>query len=1002
MRIERRFTGVGVSAYETVKFKSVASDIRNSDGSIVFRLDGVTVPVTWSKVAADILAQKYFRKAGVPARLRRVREDGVPEWLWRSEADPDRLEALPVDQRYGSELDARQVFDRMAGAWTYWGWKCGYFDDESNAQAFFDEIRFMLASQRAAPNSPQWFNTGLHWAYGIEGAADGHFHVDHVTGKARKAKTQYIHPQTHSCFIQSVDDNLVNDGGIMDLWMREARLFKHGSGTGTNFSRVRAKGEPLSGGGTAPGLVALLKVGDCSAGVLKSAGVTRRAAKMVIVDIDHPDIEEYIEWKVAEEQKVVSMVAGSSMTAQHLDAIMRAAVSAYRHSGRGFDAAEMPALQVAIQSALKAKVPENYIHRVVHLARQGHAAIDFQVCDANWDSNAYATVSGQNSNNSVRVTNAFLRAVERDDVWHLTSRVSGEPLKTVKARTLWGKISHAVWSSADPGIHFHDTINEWHTCPQTAPIRGSNSCSEFMFLDDTGSTLASLNLIKFFSSASGFDTDGYAYASRLWTLVLEISVAIGQYPSQAIAQKTHDYRPIGLGYANLGGLLMASGLAYDSREARATCGALTAILAGVAYATSAEIAGELGAFRGYRKNARHMLRVMRNHRRAAFGETDSYEALQQQPVPLDQEACPDQRLVAVAQASWDRALELGQQHGYRNAQATVIAPTGTIGLVMDCDTLGIEPDFALVKYKQLAGGGHLKIVNQMVTGGLEALGYAEECVQRIVAYAVGHNTLDGAPGVNHDALRAKGFGRLEFERLEAALAGAVDIRTAFNVWTIGDRFCRETLRFGEDELFDPAFDMLRSLGFSSSDIERANAHCCGAMTLEGAPGLDEKHIAVFDCAAPNGRYGKRYLSVESHIRMMAAAQPFVSGAISKTINMPNMADVEDCAGAYALSASLGLKANAIYRDGSKLSQPLGTLMSSAHADADVDRIAEVPTIQEAPVVEEALDRVMMDFADTVRKEPVVGSRARKHGPESREGPHGAGDADRVARVAGER
>ncbi len=989
MRVERRFTLAGVSPYEAVAFKKTTGDIRNPDGSVVFQLEGITVPKSWSKVATDILAQKYFRKAGVPAALKRLPEEAVPDWLWPSVADEAALEDLAPEARTGSELDARQVFDRMAGAWTYWGWKCGYFDAESDAAAFFDEARYMLATQRAAPNSPQWFNTGLHWAYGIEGDGDGHYHAEAGTGRVRRSRTQYLHPQTHSCFIQSVDDNLVNEGGIMDLWMREARLFKHGSGTGTNFSKVRAKGEALSGGGCAPGLVALLKVGDCSAGVLKSAGVTRRAAKMVVVDVDHPDIEEYIDWKVAEEHKVVSLVTGSAVTAQHLDAIMAAATDACRRTGEAFDVNATPVLKAAIAAAMAARVPENYIHRVVHLARQGHGQVNFEVCDANWDSSAYATVSGQNSNNSVRVSKDFLDAVERDAPWHLISRTTGKTVRTVKARDLWHKIAYAAWSSADPGIHFHTTINDWHTCPQTAPIEASNSCSEFMFLNDTGSTLASLNLMKFHDAEDGFDTDAYAYAARLWTLVLEISVAMAQYPSRLIAQRTHDYRPIGVGYANLGGVLMASGVPYGSREGRAVCGALTAILAGVAYATSAEIAAELGPFRGYKRNAADMLRVIRNHRRAAHGERGTYEALHCEPVPLDTDACPDARMTERARDAWDRALELGQAHGYRNAQATVIAPTGTIGLVMDCDTMGIEPDFALVKYKQLAGGGHLKIVNQVVTDGLHALGYDAGAIDRIVAYATGRNTLENAPGINHEVLRAKGFGKHDLARLEAALTGAFDIRVAFNIWTLGEAFCVQKLRFSEDQLFDPSFDMLDALGFSSSDIGRANAFCCGAMTLEGAPDLDPKHIAVFDCASPNGRYGTRCLSVDSHIRMMAAAQPFVSGAISKTINMSNTVAVEECSQAYMLSSELGLKANALYRDGSKLSQPLGTLMSSAHVDADVDRIAEIQVPVELPTVGEALDRVLMDFVDAADIEAVSGAR-----PAPRERARSAGRPDK--------
>ena len=976
MRIERRFTSERVSPYQSIEFRQTTSEIKNTDGSVVFRLDDVTAPASWSRVATDILAQKYFRKNDVPARLRRLPETGVPEWLWQSEADDAALSELPEDERYGPERDACQVFDRLAGGWTYWGWKCGYFDREQDARAFFDELRYMLATQRAAPNSPQWFNSGLHWAYGISGDGDSHYHVDPESGRVKKSTTKYKYPQTHSCFIQSVTDDLVNEGGVMDLWVREARLFKHGSGTGTNFSSVRGKGEPLSGGGVSGGLVSVLRVGDAAAGAIKSTGSTRRAAKMVVVDIDHPDIEEYINWKMHEEQKVVSLVTGSATAAWHLAAVMEACELNVGAGDSRFDPATNPALGAAIEEAARANVPENYIDRVIHLSRQGHVTIEFAICNTDWDSHAYMTVSGQNSNNSVRVSDAFLRAAAEDRMWNLTSRTTGEPVRTVRARDLWESIGHAAWSSADPGVHYETAINDWHTCPATEPIRASNSCSEFMFLDDTGTALASLNLLKFCDNGKKLRIEDFTHGCRLWTIVLEISVTMAQYPSSAIARRTFDYRPLGLGFANLGGMLMASGTPYDSRRGRALCAAISAIMSGVAYATSAEMARELGPFHGYEPNAEAMLRVVRNHRRAARGESTGYEKVSTPPVPLDIAACPDTRLVDHAEAVWDRALALGEAHGFRNAQASAIAPTGTIGLVMDCDTLGIEPDFALVKFKQLAGGGYLKIVNTVVTEGLKSLGYSDRAVAQIVSYAVGRNTLDGAPGIDHAALRARGFTEEKLRLVEAALPGVFDIRFAFNKWQLGEDFCRDHLGIAAASLHDPGFDILSALGFSDDDVERANLHCCGAMTLEGAPGLDPVHLDVFDCANPSGAKGRRCLSVESHIRMMAAAQPFISGAISKTINMPYSATVEQCNEAYLLSWKLGLKANALYREGSKLSQPLATTATASSSEVRAEM--EIAPAH-SPEVEEALDQVVEAFSALAETRPVPGAGAYDRG-----------------------
>jgi ribonucleoside-diphosphate reductase alpha chain len=973
MRIHRQFTTHGQSPFEGVRFHAIASEIRNPDGSVVFRQSGIEAPSDWSQVASDVLAQKYFRKAGVPVRLKAVPEEGVPEFLWRHVAD---------GKETTGETSARQVFHRMAGTWTYWGWKGNYFDSEADARAFYDELCYMLATQKAAPNSPQWFNTGLHWAYGIDGPSQGHYYVDPNSRRVVKSSSAYEHPQPHACFIQSVSDDLVNEGGIMDLWTREARLFKYGSGTGSNFSSLRGENEPLSGGGKSSGLMSFLKIGDRAAGAIKSGGTTRRAAKMVIVDVDHPDVEKFIDWKVIEEQKVAALVAGSKLAEKHLKAVMRACINCEGSGDDCFDPRKNPALRREVKAARKSMIPDNYIERTISFARQGFKEIDFQFStyDTDWDSEAYLSVSGQNSNNTVRVTDEFLQAVEENDEWRLINRCGGVA-KDMPARELWDKISHAAWACADPGIQFHTTINDWHTCPAGGAIRASNPCSEYMFLDDTACNLASLNLMQFQTGENDgkrFDVAAFEHAVKLWTIVLEISVLMAQFPSREIAQRSFDYRTLGLGYANIGGYLMSSGIPYDSREGRAIAGAFAALMTGRSYATSAQLAGELGAFPEYGPNAQAMLRVVRNHRRAAHGATEGYEGLSTLPVQLDHEALKDQALAAAAKQAWDEALTLGEEFGYRNAQSTVLAPTGTIGLVMDCDTTGIEPDYALVKFKKLAGGGYFKIINRCVPEALKSLGYAEREIDEIVGYAVGHGTLENiAFGVSHDALRAKGFDEQSLNAIEAKLESAFDIRFVFNKWTLGEQFCTQSLGLVAEQLEAPDFDMLKALGFSKTEIDAANLHVCGAMTLEGAPHLKPEHLPVFDCASPCGRIGQRALSVESHIRMLAAAQPFISGAISKTINMPNAATVAECGEAYMLSWKLGLKANALYRDGSKLSQPLAaqTFAFIDDDDANDDFLAAPQAARTTVVSERVVEKII---------ERIV-SRERERLPQRRKG-----------------
>ena len=954
MRIGRQFTESGKSPYKGMDFRTATSEIRNPDGSVVFKLDDVEVPASWSQVATDIIAQKYFRKKGVPKKehLQPVREEGVPSWLWRCEPSADAEE----DSRdYQGEISAKQVFKRMAGTWTYWGWKGGYFDTEGDARAFYDELRHMLANQMCAPNSPQWFNTGLHWAYGIDGPAQGHYYVDFETKQLTKSESSYEHPQPHACFIQSIEDDLVNEGGIMDLWVREARLFKYGSGTGSNFSKIRGESEPLSGGGSSSGLMSFLRIGDRAAGAIKSGGTTRRAAKMVVVDVDHPDIEKFIDWKVTEEQKVAALVAGSKLAERHLNLIMEACAP---HDDLADEDRFTPKanrhLKKEIIAARKAMIPENYVQRVIQYARQGYTGIDFRTYDTDWDSEAYLTVSGQNSNNSVRITDDFMKAIEANGTWTLRRRTDGEPTETVSATDLWERIGYAAWSCADPGLQYHTTINDWHTCPESGDIRASNPCSEYMFLDDTACNLASLNLMTFRSADGSLDVEAFEHSVRLWTVVLEISVLMAQFPSKKIAELSYEFRTLGLGFANIGGLLMANGHSYDSPEGRAICGAISALMTGGSYATSAEMAGQLGAFPSFEKNRDGMLRVIRNHRRAALGKHEGYEGLSTNPVALDIENCPDQALVKAAGEAWNRALGLGERYGFRNAQATVIAPTGTIGLVMDCDTTGIEPDFALVKFKKLAGGGYFKIINRMVPQALRNLRYEESQIDEIIHYAVGRNTLKDAPGVNHDSLKQLGFVEAQLDALEESLESAFDIQFAFNKFSLGEDFCKSVLGLTDEQLDDLSFNMLEALGFTKADIAAANVYCCGAMTLEGAPHIKDEHLPVFDCASPCGRIGKRYLSVESHIRMMAAAQPFISGAISKTINMPASATVEECQDAYMLSWRLALKANALYRDGSKLSQPLS---SSAFDEEIEEHDQQEPRPAADRIVEKIIERI---------------------------------------------
>ncbi len=930
MKISRRFTKAGQDVYGSIEWSKRSSRIGNADGSTVFEMTDAEIPASWSQLATDIVVSKYFRKAGVP----QLDASG------RVQVDANGKTVL------GSERSVRQVVHRLAGCWRHWGEKFGYFSTTKDADAFYDEIAHMLLTQMAAPNSPQWFNTGLSYAYAISGPAQGHWIADHSSGQISLAPDAYTHPQPHACFIQSVGDDLVGEGGIMNLWTREARLFKYGSGTGTNFSSLRGENESLSGGGKSSGLMSFLKIGDRAAAAIKSGGTTRRAAKMVCLDLDHPDICEFVNWKVREEIKVAALVEGMKQLSA-------------------------PQKELADQLGLK--------------------------LDYDFNGEAYSSVSGQNSNNSVRVPDAFFEALDNGADWKLIRRTDGKVAKSIKAEMLWNQINYAAWRCADPGVQFDSTINAWHTCPEGGRINASNPCSEYMFLDNTACNLASINLLKFYdATARRFDIEGYEHAIGLWTIVLEISVLMASFPSKEIAELSWRYRTLGLGYANLGAMLMQAGIPYDSEEGRAVCGALTAVLTGRSYAASALLAAEHGPFAGFDANRDHMLRVMRNHRLAAAGaarDSKEYANLRIRPVPIDHALVRSKRvnianaeiLLDRAVAAWDDALSFGEKFGFRNAQTTVIAPTGTIGLLMDCDTTGVEPDFALVKFKKLAGGGYFKIANQSLRPALAALAYTPKQIDEIVTYVMGSLSLDvelpdtngrtGASGTFRAHLLSKGFTHEELVQIEHKLPTMFDLKSAFSAWDMPERVLLALGTSTEKARANSKFNGLRLLGLNSKQSDALNRAISGTQTIEGAPHLHSSHLPVFDCANRCGPLSVRFIKPEGHIRMMAAAQPFISGAISKTINLPNEADLAEIGACYRLSWELGLKANALYRDGCKLSQPLSA-STEAEGDDDADARADemLSSADSAVVISEPAQTLTHATAAPVEvtaSEPVV-------------------------------
>jgi ribonucleoside-diphosphate reductase alpha chain len=861
-------------------------------------------PRSWSSLAVSIVVAKYLRKAGVPSKVCRVDEAGVPEWLQRSVAASDAI--------FGPETSFKQVFDRLAGTWAYWGWRGGYFKTESDARTFYNEIRYLLVRQMAAPNSPQWFNTGLHWAYGITGEATGcQFYVDPATDRVVSSKVGYERPQPHACFILSVQDKLIGEGGLQDLWHKEALMFKFGSGVGGNFSSVRAINEPLSSGGVSSGVKSFLMVGDRSAGAIKSGGTTRRAAKMVILDIDHPDIEEFINWKTREEDKVLCLVAGSKSMARHMQNI----IDAYRSK----NSADDPEFHKRVELARMDGMLPSHIARLTGLLEQNHKVDMIDVYDAHWEGEAYRTVSGQNANNSVRLTDEFMKLIDTDEVFALRARTDmTRVVKTPKARDLWGSIAFNAWACADPGVQFDTRINEWHTCPASGRIRASNPCSEYMFLDDTACNLASLSLVSYTDTTGKFVHRAFEHACMLFTYVLEISVHMAQFPSPEIARRSYDFRTLGLGYANIGSLLMRAAIPYDSEEACTLAGYITALMTGVAYRTSAEIAAQLGAFQGFAQNREHMMRVIRNHARAIGARNDEYEELAIKPL-VQYKSARYADLLGAAQIAWRQVEELGERYGFRNAQVTVIAPTGTIGLVMDCDTTGCEPEFALVKYKTIHGGGLVKIINNSVPIALRACGYTPAQIDAIQEYILGvknlYNTI--AP-INATTLAGRGFGQESIKNIQGALGSALDLDSAISTAEL-EKQDRERIEGAEGRPTD-------CLGFSLEDIEASQKFYYGTETIEGAPHIRAEHLPIFDCASVCGQYSQRSLHWQAHLKFLSAIQPFISGAISKTVNMPKDAKITDCAQCYKMAWELGLKAVALYRDGSK-SQPLSASQS---------------------------------------------------------------------------
>lgn len=924
----------------------------------------IIAPSFWSQIAVDIAGGGYLRKAGVPTKLHKVPETGIPIWLQRSEKDED--------SELGPENNIGNMMNRLAGGWTYWGWKSNYFASEDDARTFYDETRYMLIHQMGSTASPQYFNNGLHWAYGITGAPQGHFYFDPKLQKVVPSTSAYEKPQCHACFILSIEDNLSQEGGIMDFVIREAKIFKFGSGSGANFSKLRAKGEKLSSGGMSSGLMSFLKIFDQVGGSIKSGGSTRRAAKMDVLDENHPEILDFTNWKVKEEDKIVSLIVGSKIVQEWLDKVKKAAELETLPESDRKDFTKNADLASAILDGAKNHIPLAYISRVINLLGQDEVAFDWEVFNSSYNSEAYMTVSGQNANNSISVTDTFMKNVLNNGMLELTGRNDGKILKQIPAKEVFDAICTAGWKCGDPALQFNTTMNERVTCVEK--VNATNPCSEFVYKDNTPCNLASLNLCKFYKSEefnwdkntaepiiideenhrldeqelfARFDLDKYIHACEVFTTILEITVEMAQYPSAEIAQGAYFTRTLGLGYANLGGLLMRMCTPYDSPKGRAIAAYLAGLMNVVAYKTSGIIASFLGSFEEYEKKDKvKMLNVLENHVRAIKG--GAAEGFSIQPIALNRDILPSQYLDIIDREA-AAMLELAYKYGMRNAQVTLLAPTGTIGLVMDCDTTGIEPDYCLVKMKKLAGGGYMKIINGSIYNALRNLGYSKAQIWQIIHHIIGHGNINHAPYINPKSLKQKGITQADIDVINGYIGSDSNICNAFAFYNLSNESLHN-LGLTPDSI-PSDISLLELLGFTMHEIETANLHACGYQTIEGAPGVKPTDYPIFACATKGGRYGKEFIKPEGHVLMMAEAQSHLSGAISKTVNLPEEATVEDFRNVYIKAWKLGVKAIALFRDGSKLSSAF-----KSEAVSELDKLVLDAKTHKASVGQQKLPR----------------------------------------------
>lgn len=935
MQVQRKLTSSGKGPYAGIAFKSVAIEICHADADQRICIPKFEVPAHWSYAACEFLARHYVRKSGVPSATQKVAQADMPEWLWPSIA-------VAGADCSGGEISAKQVFHRLAGAWSYWGWSHGYFDTPEDVLAFYDETCAMLALQMAAPASPQWLNTGLHWAYGLEGEPQGHFFVDAETGSIGKSVNAYVRPQHHHCFIQSVKDELVSDGGIMDLWEREARVFKYGSGAGCNMSSVRGACESVSGSHHSVGLMRFLSIGDKAAAAVKAGGNGLKVDKLVVVDIDHPDVEAFIRWKAEEEHKAASMVTGARQMRKHLSRVFEAT----RH-GDG-DARYSPQLndrlKHAVRQARRAMIPESYITRVLDYARQGFSEIVMPVYGTDEHSPIYLSVGAHQARLAVRVTDAFLHAAQRGECWDLRGRVRGDVVDSPQAEELMDTLAQAAWATGDPGVQFADSINSWNTCAQDGAIRGASPKGEFLFLDDTACDMASLNLLHFVREDGHFDVSGFEHAVRLMTLMLDISITMAQFPSRSIARNTYRYRPMAMNYCNLAALVMRMGYAYDSDEGRALAAAVTALMTGAGYCTSAEIAKELGAFDAFQSNRNAMMHVLKQHHEAAHGRSQHLGSVDVMPPVLEAASVPDAELEEAVRRIWDMALLLGGQYGYSNAQVSAVGMMSNVSRLMDAETISVAPESTLIKFAAQPQGGMRKYVPDYVMDALRALGYSDAKCRDIATHLCGRGSLLHAPAIDHDSLRGHGFGQEQLMRLEEALGHLPDVRLAFDPFVLGERFCREVLKLDDAQLYQADFDLLAHLGYSADEVALANGYACGVGTLDDAPHLDEGDIEVFCVTAAS--------SVEAQLRMMAAVQPFVSGGIAHRVQVNQQAGIDDCRRWMLAAWRMGLKSLSLQRAGSGLHTMLA-MDCDDEQDEQVELSMMKPQVLAMKLVQEA-------------------------------------------------